>query len=185
MSRPKRNMMLITMVQLAKIIRASVKGKKRGESYKAFLADVLDSPVESFSEDNAKKIIRESNNLKGRELVLFQMLLVCFWPALYAMNMGKGESKYKNEDTDIYLKGLLKASRQADYYHLRGLYEFDNLGEFESIIQQLKAVEEDIYNFSEEELDGYQSLLREGYVNCMHLIDPQLKNKLWFEKGEK
>ena len=173
------------MVQLAKVIKVSIKQKKRGESFPRFLVDALDSPHQPFSEDNAKKMIRESNNLKGRELVLFETGLVALAPTLYAINMGKGESKYKNKDTEEFLIGLLKAFRQADYYHLRNLYEFDNLGEFEPIIQQLRVAKEYIYSLSEMGLDMQQSLLREGFLNGMHIIDPELKSRFRIKKIEK
>lgn len=182
MARPNRNIMMGVMVQVAKIIRVTIKEKKRGESFPLFLANALDSPVRSFSEDNAKKIIKESNNLKGRELALFQTGLAVLGPALYAINMGKGENKYKNKDTDAFLIGMLRAFRQADYYHLGRLYEFDNLGEFEPIVKQLRVAEESIYNLSEEELVAYQSSLSDAFHIGMNLIDPQLKIEIKIEK---
>jgi len=169
MARPKRNVMLIAMVKVARIAKVQIQSRKRGQSFTRFLADALDSPVLSFSEDNAKKMIRESNKLKGHELLVLQNMMIILGSTLYAI--------MKNDDVDIdgFLAGMLKAARQINYYHIKGLYEFDNLGAFEPMIQQLKQSEADIYKIPVEQIPAQQlELVKILNISNQFIDNPEL-----------
>ena len=114
-------------------------------------------------------MIRESNKLKGHELLVLQNMMVILGSTLYAI--------MKNDDVDIdgFLAGMLKAARQINYYHIKGLYEFDNLGAFEPMIQQLKQSEADIYKIPVEQIPAQQlELVKILNISNQFIDNPEL-----------